>query len=449
MKNNLVILLSFVLISNLGHAQLVEETNLYELNKLKLNPAFAGESDCGEVHIGHLGQLSRFNGAPQVSYINGSAVIAKNMSLGGKVNLDRLGSLTRFNIQGIYAYKLNFGDDHNLRLGVAVGINQQSFDFSGSTIQVPTDPSLIMGREKGASFYTEAGLVYTIKRFQLSFSVPNLMETTTNLSPTTGVYTNRRQMIGYMGYRFGELNKISLTPSIMYKNGSAGQHQVEGNVLVNFKNRLQLGFGYRHNAGILGRFGLNISDKFQVGYAYGFALTDLAKVSSGSHEFLLGFKLCNKTRKMPIDVVPMPGPVTDPVIDTVYIDGPVIIDTVVVEKIVKEEKVDLEHTIYYKQSESTFDANKEKAELAKVVSYLKENKDAVIYIKGYASEEGTEFANFELSGDRAKNVYAYLLKQGVSRSQMISLVQGEAAEHHGPDDKETYSENRRVTIVLK
>jgi outer membrane protein OmpA-like peptidoglycan-associated protein len=212
---------------------------------------------------------------------------------------------------------------------------------------------------------------------------------------------------------------------------------------------LQLGFGYRHDAGILGRFVLNISDKFQIAYAYGFALTDLAKVSSGSHEFLLGFKLCNKTRKMPNDIAPIPVTVVDPVIDTVYVDGPVVIDTVVVEKIIEDDKVELEHTIYYEQSQSTFDESKEKVELAKIVSYLNENKDAVIYIKGYASEEGTDYANFKLSGDRTKNVYAYLLKQGVPRSQMISIVQGEAAEHHGVDDKEKDSENRRVTVVLK
>lgn len=442
MKNTLLIILSCAFISSWGNAQLVEETNLYEFNKLKLNPAYAGESGCGEVHIGHLGQMARFNGAPQVSYLNGSVGFAKNMSIGGKVALDRLGSLTRFNVQALYAYKLNFADDHNLRLGVGIGINQQSFDFSGSTIETSSDFSLIAARQKGASFYSEAGLVYTLKRFQLSFSVPNLMETTTNLAPTNGTYTNRRQMIGYMGYRFGELKKLSVTPSVLYKNGSAGQHQIEGNVMLNMKNLIQLGVGYRHNAGILGRFGLNINDMFHLGYAYGFAMTDLVKVSSGSHEFLVGLKLCNKAPELPVDINPTP------VTDTVYVETPVI-DTVVVEKIIKEEKVELEHTIYYEQSKSTFDENKEKGELDKIVTYLKENNDAIIYIKGYASEEGSEYANFILSGDRVKKVYAYLLSAGVNRNQMISIIQGEASEHHGPDDKEKLSENRRVTIVLK
>ena len=46
-----------------------------------------------------------------------------------KVTLDRLGTLTQLNAQGIYAYKLNFGEANNLRLGLGAGINQHSFDF--------------------------------------------------------------------------------------------------------------------------------------------------------------------------------------------------------------------------------------------------------------------------------------------------------------------------------
>ena len=244
-----------------------------------------------------------------------------------------------------------------------------------------------------------------------------------------------------MGYRFGKLNKISVTPSVLYKNGSAGQHQFEGNLLLNVKNRLQLGVGYRHEAGILGRFGFNVNDQIQVAYAYEFATTDLAKISSGSHEVIIALKLSNKAPKTPINIVP--------IIDTVYVDLETLIDTVVIEKLVKEEAIKLEYTIYYKQSQSSFDKKKEKEGLSKVITFLKENSSSSIYIKGYASEEGSDYLNFKLSGNRAKNVYAYLLSQGVSRSQMISIVQGEVTEHHGSDVKNTDAKNRRVTIILK
>lgn len=449
MKNNLFIILSFALIANWGNAQQLEATNLYEFNKLKLNPAYAGESGCGDVHIGHLGQWAGFDGAPQTSYVNGSAVIAKNMALGGKVTLDRLGSLTRFNAQAVYSYKLNFGEMHNLRLGLGAGVNQHSFDFSGSTIGVETDASLVRGREKGMSFYSEVGLVYSLKNFQLSFSVPNLIETSSSLSPSiSGELTNSRHMVGYMGYRFGKPQKITLTPSVLYKNGSAGQYQLEGNLMMDIKRIFQLGVGYRHEAGLLGRLGFNINDKIQVAYAYEFAMTDLAKASSGSHEILIGLNLCGKGAKK-VPTMPITDNIATPIADTVYVESPPVVDTVIIEKLIEEEVVKMEHTIYYEQSQNILDTDKEKEALSKIVDYLKENNDKSIYIKGYASEEGTDYANFKLSGERVKNVYSYLLGQGVNRSQMVSIVQGEVAEYHGADQNEKDTENRKVIISLK
>lgn len=457
MKNNLFILFSFILISSLVYTQQIQQTNLYEFNKLKLNPAFAGENNCSKINIGHLGQWSRFNGAPQISYVNGSFEVGKNMSLGGKITLDRLGTLTMLNAQGLYSYKLNFGKLHNLSLGLGIGINQNSFDFSGSTIQHVSDPSLNEERVRGSTFYSEFGLVYTIKNFQLSFSIPNIIESTSKLSPTiSGLYINKRHMLGYIAYRFGELNKLSLTPSILYKsiwynNGAIGQHQIEGNLLLNIKNLVQLGFGYRHETAFLGRLGLNINNKIQLGYAYEFATTDLAKVSSGSHEIIFGIKLCNNKELPRINII------SKNTTDTVYVENPssidtmyindVSIDTIMLEKVI--EQVKLEYTIYYAQSQYTFDVEKEKEGLSEIIEYLKENREKSIYIKGYASEEGSDYLNFKLSGKRAKRVYSYLLSQGVNRNQMISIVQGEVAKHHGADLKGSRTENRRVTVILK
>ena len=87
--------------------------------------------------------------------------------------------------------------------------------------------------------------------------------------------------------------------------------------------------------------------------------------------------------------------------------------------------------------------------MSKIVNFLKENNGESINIKGYASEEGEEYVNLKLSGERVKNVYTYLLTQGVSRNQMISIIQGEASEHRGVDQKEKNSDSRRVTIILK
>ena len=448
MKNSLYILSIFTLMSGTTLAQQIELTNLYEFNKLKINPAYAGSETCGDVSIGHLYQWAGFEGAPQTSYANGSAHIGRNMGLGGKVMLDRLGSLTQFNIQGIYSYKLNFADAHNLRLGIGAGVNQQSFNFSGSTIGDITDQALIAGTQKGMSFYSEFGLVYTLKNFQLSFSLPNLVETNTDLAPTQGALRNVRHMIGYAEYRIGNPSKVTVTPSILYRNSSVQLHQLEGNVMLDIKEKFQLGVGYRHKAGVLGRIGVNINDLIQIRYAYEFPLTDIARATSGSHEVGIGLTICKKGK----DLEPIERIVNKT--DTVFVAQEPKIDTVFVEKVVEitgpeKEKVDLRHTIYYENAISDFDKTKEDAALTKIANYLIANRDQVIYIRGYASEPGSDYTNFQLSNERAKKVFAYLLSKGVQRNQMISIVQGEIKEHHGADHTSDEKESRRVLIELK
>jgi len=446
MKNISVLALSLLVSVGVSYGQQLEQSNLYEFNKFKINPAFAGSEECVNFTVGHLAQWVGFDGAPQTSYINGSGQVGNNTGLGGRVMIDRLGSMQRMNVNAAYAYRLNFGDDHNLRLGIGAGIIQQSFNFSGSTIQDVTDESIVTGTANGMSFYSEFGLVYNLKRFQLGASMPNLLETNANLDPTvSGRIENSRHLVGMIGYDFGG-EKLTVTPSVLYKHSFAGEFQIDGNLLFNIKEIIQLGLGYRHNAGILGRFGVTIDDRFQVAYAYGHATTDIAMATSGSHEVILGFKICKGNNKaMPPEIITNT--------DTVFVENSTVPDTVIVEKLVevkedKKESDELEYTVYFELAKSTFDVARDKEGLTKIADYLKENSDEKIYIKGYASEEGSDYGNFKLSGSRAKKVYAYMIELGVDRSQMISIVQGEVGEHHGADSNEDQKLNRKVRLVF-
>jgi outer membrane protein OmpA-like peptidoglycan-associated protein len=182
----------------------------------------------------------------------------------------------------------------------------------------------------------------------------------------------------------------------------------------------------------------------QIRYAYEFPITDIARATSGSHEIGIGLTICKKANKEVEQVERI-------VKDTVYVAQEPKIDTVIVEKVVEVEakKPVITHTIYYEYRSSDFDKAKEDAELTKIADYLNANRDKVIYIRGYASESGTDFNNFNLSNERAKKVYAYLLTKGVQRNQMISIVQGEVKEQHGAEYTNDEKESRRVLIELK
>ena len=58
-----------------------------------------------------------------------------------------------------------------------------------------------------------------------------------------------------------------------------------------FYKTVGLGASYRLNEGIVGLFELQITDSFHVGYAYDFTTSDLNRVSLGSHEIMINYRL--------------------------------------------------------------------------------------------------------------------------------------------------------------
>ena len=99
------------------------------------------------------------------------------------------------------------------------------------------------------------------------------------------------------GYRFLLTEDINATPSLMvkYVNGSSKNNfQVEANIKMQYRDLFWVGGSYRQKDGYAGMLGLNVSNTFNIGYAYDLTTSNLRTVSRGTHEIVLGFVLGNK-----------------------------------------------------------------------------------------------------------------------------------------------------------
>ena len=82
---------------------------------------------------------------------------------------------------------------------------------------------------------------------------------------------------------------------VKYINGSSkNSFQPEANVKLQYRDLLWVGGSYRYQDGYAAMVGLNISNTFNMGYAYDFTTTNLNTVSRGTHELMIGFLLGNK-----------------------------------------------------------------------------------------------------------------------------------------------------------
>ena len=119
---------------------------------------------------------------------------------------------------------------------------------------------------------------------------------------------------------------------------------------------------------------------------------------------------------------------------------------------VKEEikkKVELSAKNIYFAPASDKIVNNSFKSLDQVVAVLNEDKNLKLDISGYTDNTGKPESNLQLSKDRAKAVYVYLVSKGIDAKRLSSEGYGEA--HSVADNKtaEGRLKNRRVELKLK
>jgi type IX secretion system PorP/SprF family membrane protein len=280
-----------------SQAQQLPESNLYTFNKYNINPAYTGFNDCLEIYGSHLSQWVGIDGAPSTNYFSAHSGIGKNMGLGGGIILDNAAFISRFSAKLSYAYRINFGEDHNLRFGLSAGLYQVKVDATSAIVDDVTDEVVSGGAQSGMSFNSDFGVFYSIKGFQFGISVPQVFETEAKLQfQNVDGFTEKRHYVGYAGYDYVINEKWNAEPSVLYKTAQSGLNQLDLNGMVTYNKLISVGVGYRTHVGILARLGLSIKDKFVLGYAYEFAGANISSYGSGSHEIMLGVKFCKEVK---------------------------------------------------------------------------------------------------------------------------------------------------------
>jgi len=87
--------------------------------------------------------------------------------------------------------------------------------------------------------------------------------------------------------------------------------------------------------------------------------------------------------------------------------------------------------------------------LDKAVAEMKKDPSAKFNLKGYASAEGTDAHNMELSADRANAVKAYLINSGISDDNLTAKGYGEANPVADNTTEDGRVLNRRVEVKLQ
>ncbi len=278
-------------------AQQTRLSSLYKENRFLINPSNAGY---GEGLMGYANFRNQWTGvanSPTTGWVSLHTPLGKNTNVGTNLVYDKTNFVSTINAKLAYAHDIKLAPDHQLTLGVGLGINHTQLDLTDAVVEDPTDVLLANGNVVSTTFDMDAGLRYSWKGLlEIGIAAPHVLESIGEIRSREREFTYdlSRHFSAYVGYDIWIKKDWLIAPSAMvrwlpYKTNLS----YDGTVKFGYKEIVWASFTWRAETGPVAGLGFKIADKFIVGYAYDFTLNgiDGNPGSPGSNEIMIGFHL--------------------------------------------------------------------------------------------------------------------------------------------------------------
>ena len=304
----------------------------YIINNYIINPALSGIENYTDVKISHRRQWVGFRDAPVTTYLSIQGPLNKkddritatsfdipgenprgrnywqdytpapaHHGVGLKIINDRTGPLNNFSAYGSYAYHMGLSAKTSLAAGFEVGIRSLSLR-SGDLVFDPDNPITVdpaVGDSRELNRIKPdmgAGLWLYSSSYFAGLSVQQIIPQTIYFSDnhvTTGGVKLIPHFFATAGYRMQIDDDISALPSVMLKYVQPLPVQADFNIKFQYQDLVWIGGSYRTFDGFTGMAGLNVSNTFNISYAYDYTTSRMGAFSKGTHEIVIGFLLGN------------------------------------------------------------------------------------------------------------------------------------------------------------
>lgn len=289
----------------------------YVMNGFLINPSMAGSDGYSTVSLTVRQQWLGLESPPATfaaafqtrilsdSYISRSTSVRKKISrptkggrvgMGGYIFADRNGIMKRTGLQYSYAYHISLNNYRQLSFGLAATAYQYFVDKEGKYIDDPwLDGYDQVVYIPDANF----GISYTTRRYYVGYAMHHLLRGMGMLGNTGN---NQHSELGYYylsgGYKFDVADDWMIEPSALIKSSDMllKSIQMDISTRVYYKEDYWMGLSYRTNDAIVMLAGAKF-DRYYIGFAYDFTLSDLRTKSFGTYELTLVAKFGDSARR--------------------------------------------------------------------------------------------------------------------------------------------------------
>lgn len=270
------------------------------------NPGATGDIEFLRIRGGARMQWLGMENAPK-SFMGAADMPVKlgKQRIGVGVNLgqESLGLFSNMLLNAQLSYKIKF-----LKGVLSIGLQGGYYDskFKGSEVYIPdgddfhqpVDEAIPTQDVGGHAFDLSAGLWYSHKYFSIGVSGLHLLQPSVrydNQGAQTSEVSQYETVLARAMYFVADGNigikntLFELQPSLLVKT-DFNNFSAEATVRATYRKFLTFGIGYRYRDAISAMIGGEFKNIF-IGYSYDYPTSAISKVSSGSHELILGYRL--------------------------------------------------------------------------------------------------------------------------------------------------------------
>jgi len=322
-KHIITSLLAVFILSFLNlKAQELPFASQYVQMKYFANPATIGTDDFSTISLSGRQQWIGFKNAPRNQALFGTSIFKYGGIAFGVFN-DKNGSIAQRGVQTGYAYHVQFGNKKaisskaiRLSLGVLVSASQLKIDPSMLTTYEPNDPALVYGFEGVFIPDAQFGAFLHNQRSSLGFAIHHLLKPSYKLH---GDYFEQSEYLRHYVFQasqlLGEIKNVAFEPSACFKMNQRNDKQLD----INFKSILRTDYwgaisfrktfniGYTNATSIIFYLGMKILPNLYFSYGYEWGFGEIGSYTSGSHDFLLQYRLPLMKKATSKSAVPCPA----------------------------------------------------------------------------------------------------------------------------------------------
>ena len=306
-KSNLVLIVLFVAFSFSARAQQDAMHTQYIMNKLMINPAYAGYKETPTVTAVHRSQWVGFKGAPMTDIISIDAPLKKDeLAVGSILSFDKLGPQSTLGANLSMAYRMRLTNRAVLSFGAAATV--ELYQAKLTELALTSD---YYGQQDDDFMYNVRNLVlpnagfgvyYYKKTHFIGLSVPKLLRNKL-VNKTSDLYNllnGRQEPTAYFcaGQIFKVNRELKLQPNVLAKGQWGAPLSVGAHINAIIFDQFNVGafFYYQEAAGMM--FQWQIDPQLKFGYSMDLPVNQLIRAGIGSHEIAVTYTMATRRRRI-------------------------------------------------------------------------------------------------------------------------------------------------------